>query len=304
MTKIALATCRRLPDWEVDDAPLHEALSALGVEVLRPAWDDPEFDWAACDACLIRTTWDYVPRQDAYVAWADHVATMTRLFNPPEIVRWNTHKGYLRDLELREVPVIPTIWFKAGREPHWREELIESGWSKAFIKPVVGAAAHDTLRFEVTPSGLDEAARHLSLLAPGRPMMLQPYLPGVETEGEYSVILIDGAVTHSVRKYPVPGDYRVQDDHGGKDEPAKLGGDDLALAKRIVAVAEDWVEPKHRSANGESLLYARVDFLRDEAGRLCVTELELVEPSLFFRHSPEAAARLASALICRLKSAR
>lgn len=301
MTRIALATCRKLPDWEVDDGPLHDALSARGVELVRPFWDDHRFDWRACDACLIRTTWDYVPRRDDYVRWAERIAHETRLFNPPEIVRWNTHKGYLRDLELRDVPVIPTIWLKAGGEEHWREELAERGWTKAFIKPVVGAAAHDTLRFELDDDGLSSASRHLGSLAPGRPMMLQPYLPLVETEGEYSVILVDGEVTHAVRKYPVAGDYRVQDDHGGKDEPARLSDADLAVARRIVDVAGEWVLPENRPDQGHALLYARVDFLRDDAGELRVTELELVEPSLFFRHGGAAAERLADALIRRVR---
>jgi hypothetical protein len=48
------------------------------------------------------------------------------------------------------------------------------------------------------------------------------------------------------------------------------------------------------------LLYARVDLLRDDAGRWVLNELEVVEPSLFFRHGPEAAHTLARALLLRL----
>ena len=119
-------------------------------------------------------------------------------------------------------------------------------------------------------------------------MMLQPYVEQVERDGEWSAIFIDGDYSHGVRKVPVAGDYRVQDDFGATDMPATFTVDELALARSIVEAVE------------ADLLYARVDFLRDEHGDLRLTELELVEPSLFFRHAPEAAERLADGLLRRL----
>ena len=88
--RIGLATCRDLPDWEVDDRPLHDALTARGVDLHHPVWDDPTVDWDAFDAVLIRTTWDYMERQEEFAAWAERVP---RLLNPAHIVRWNTHKS-------------------------------------------------------------------------------------------------------------------------------------------------------------------------------------------------------------------
>ncbi|MHC4992098.1 MAG: ATP-grasp domain-containing protein, partial [Planctomycetota bacterium] len=92
MMRIAIATCASLPDWEVDDRPLFAAFEDLGVNAPVVAWDDGAFDWAATDACLIRTTWDYQDRLDDYLQWVDHVSGCTSLYNPPAIVRWNTHK--------------------------------------------------------------------------------------------------------------------------------------------------------------------------------------------------------------------
>ena len=57
--KIALATCVELPGWEVDDRFFHAALDELGVSYDLPPWTDTDVDWAAYDAVLIRTTWDY-----------------------------------------------------------------------------------------------------------------------------------------------------------------------------------------------------------------------------------------------------
>lgn len=287
-----MPTCSNLPDWEVDDAALHAALRARDADIIRPVWDEAGFDWSSCDACLIRTTWDYQEKHDAFVAWAEHVSKQTRLFNPFEVVRWNTHKSYLRDLEERGIPVIQTVWLDAGTDIDVERVLAKRGWTRAFLKPAIGATARETLRFEATPAGIAEAEAHLHRLLPNETMLLQPYLDSVETQGELSAIFLGGRFSHGVRKIPVAGDYRVQDDFGAHDEPATLTNDELALAQRCVAAVEE--------AGGVPLLYARTDFLRDHDGQLRLSELELSEPSLFFRHAPTAAATLADALLQRI----
>lgn len=286
--KVALATCRDLPHWEVDDRPLVAALSAAGVEVMQPAWDDVAFDWSAVAACLIRTTWDYVARRDAFVAWAERAASVTRLFNSSRIVRWNTDKHYLRDLERAGVATIPTIWLRRGTACDIASFVQAQSWDRAFLKPTIGASASGTLRFAADTGGLQDAQRHADMLLRTGDAMLQPYLNRVEVEGEYSAIFVDGRLTHWVRKIPVAGDYRVQDDYGARDERATVDAAAEQAARRAVA------------AVGEPLLYARADFLRDGQGILRLNELELVEPSLFFRHNHDAAERLASALLRRV----
>ncbi|MEC9372196.1 MAG: hypothetical protein VYC34_00055, partial [Planctomycetota bacterium] len=293
--RIALATCANLPDWEVDDAPLHEALRRRGVDLHQPAWDDPRFEWAACDAVLIRTTWDYMERCDEYVAWADRVAARTRLYNPPAVVRWNTHKRYLRELEERGIRTAPTVWLDRGGRADVAGLMRDRGWRRGFIKPAIGATARETLRFAADGEGLAAAQAHVDRLLPREDLMLQPYLETVETAGEVSAIFIDEEVTHCVRKVPVPGDYRVQDDFDAHDEPTTFSGSDLERARAAVGAAE--------SILNVNLLYARADFLRDPAsGDLLLTELEMVEPSLFFRHGPDAADRLAEALLRRIET--
>ncbi|MCH7700355.1 MAG: hypothetical protein IID37_01590 [Planctomycetes bacterium] len=290
--RIALPTCSNLPDWEVDDGPLHAAFADRGVDVERPVWDDARIDWSRYRACLIRTTWDYQEKRQAFVAWAQRIAQMMPLFNPCTIVEWNTHKSYLRDLEQRGLPVTPTVWLNPGELVDLSRILSERGWHRAFLKPAVGATARETLRFEATSAGLADAERHLHRMLQTETMLLQPYWSSVETGGELSAIFVDGRLTHAVRKVPVPGDYRVQDDFGASDELITLSDDEVALARRCMAA----VEP-----NGhEPLLYGRVDFLCDDDGRLRLSELELVEPSLFFRHCPTAADALAEALCRRL----
>ena len=292
--RLALATCRDLPAWEVDDRPLVAALEAGGARVEEPAWDDPRADWASFDACLIRTTWDYMERRDAYVAWAERVGRATRLFNSAAVVGWNTHKSYLRDLEDRGVAIVPTEWLAEGKPAAIGALVGGRGWSRAFLKPVIGATARETLRFAADREGLRAAQDHADRLLPAEGLMLQPYLDRVETDGEVSAIFVDGELTHGVRKVPVTGDYRVQDDFGARDFPYSFAGEERLAAERAVAAAERALEVD------APLLYARADFRRGAQGELLLTELERVEPSLFFRHAPAAAGRLAAALVRRV----
>ena len=111
--RIALASCTDLPDWEVDDQPLHAALCRLGVRLEHPAWDDPAVRWSDFDGVLIRTTWDYVPRHEAFLAWVQAVGRASRIWNDPAVVQWNLDKRYLRALE-REAQANRALVLKSG----------------------------------------------------------------------------------------------------------------------------------------------------------------------------------------------
>ena len=292
--RIALASCDSLPDWEVDDLPLHRALRAMGVDLSVVPWTDPAFPWGAQDGVLVRTTWDYTRRLPEFLAWVDRVASACPLFNPAPVLRWNTTKTYLAELAGQGIPVAPTTWLARGARPDLGAEIAALGVRRAFAKPVVGATAEGTRRLDRDGPDLDLDQAWLHQELERRDMMLQPYLDRVEREGEVSLLFVDGALAHAVRKLPRPGDYRVQDDFGASDGPMTPDPDLLALGARIVAAAEA------RLALQEPLLYARVDLLFDGAGAPVLTELELVEPSLFLRHSPQTAERLARALCRRL----
>ena len=285
--KLALASCRSLFAWEVDDRPLHRVLQARGVAFDQPAWDEPGVDWGAYDAVLVRTTWDYTERPAAFRAWTEAVEGRTRLFNAGPILRWSAHKAYLADLEAAGVSVVPTAYVD---EPVDLAELLaERGWERAFLKPVVGASASGTRRLGAEVGPEDQA--HLEALVAGGGAMVQPYRSSVEARGERSLLLVEGALSHAVHKLPRPGDYRVQDDHGATDRATAPREAELDQARRALAhVAERF---------GEAPLYARADFLEGPEGpELC--ELELVEPSLFLRHRFAAAEDLAGALLARL----
>ena len=286
--RFALASCADLLSWEVDDWPLHSQLLRRGHTISTPAWTDPGVDWSVFDAVLLRTTWDYAHQRDAFVAWADRVARQTLLINSAELVRWNTDKRYLKALALSGVRTIETCWIERGERLDVRFEMDRRGWRRGFIKPVFGATARETLRFSATEEGLTQAQAHLDRLVKDEPLMLQPYVGSVEQVGERSAIVIAGAVTHAVVKRAVPGDYRVQDDHGGTDALTDLTQEEQDLVEKTVAAVPF------------PCLYVRVDMLENDEGHPCVIECEAVEPSLFFRHGRHAAVSLAEALEARV----
>lgn len=289
--RVALATSSSLPDWEVDDAPLVAALESRGVSVSQPAWDSADEDWSRFDACLLRTTWDYQERLDEFLAWVQRMSRETKLINPKSVVEWNIRKSYLRELEQDGARCIPTLWLERGSSVDLASLVREAGWSTGFIKPLVGANARETYRF-----GGDDLATvqvEIDRLLRTESLLLQPYVESVESQGEVSAIFFDGAFSHGVRKIPKAGDYRVQDDWGASDEQWVPSSEQLRDAHHILEHVEARCSPDER------LLYARLDFLFLEDGALGLNEAEVIEPSLFFRHSAEAGARLADALLHR-----
>lgn len=280
--RIALASHRQLPAEETDDHALEAALRARGATVETPAWDDPAVDWSAYDLVVPRTTWNYTERYPDFLAWAEAVGAVSRLVNPLSVIRWNTDKSYLAALP---VPQAPTRFLPAGQRPDLAAWMDVLGATQALLKPVVGAGGYGSLRF--SRSTVEAGEEHVARAPVDQ--LLQPYLPSVERFGEVSAIYFGGAFSHAVRKRPVPGSYLVQSEHGASDEPHVLSPAERALCEQtLAAAAARWPEP---------LAYARVDLLHDDAGAPLCNELELVEPSLFFRHDPASADRFAAVLM-------
>ncbi|WP_345292440.1 hypothetical protein [Kangiella marina] len=280
--KIAIASCFDLPDWEKDDLPFFRALEANGIEYQILPWDS-DTDWHQFDACLLRTTWDYQDRFEEFMGWVDRVSTQTQLINPTAIIRWNSHKRYLQELQHAGITIAPSEWLLKGKLYNIEKLMQQHGWKKGFIKPLVGANARECLPFENTAEGIAEAQKHADRLTPTEDLVLQPYLSNVESFGETSGIFFAGEYSHGTRKVPVKGDFRVQDDYGASDYPYQLSDEERELAQKAIAYVTKTISLP---------LYARVDFLHHKDGAVYVNEVELIEPSLFFRHGGKQSCEL------------
>lgn len=269
-----------------EDACVVDALGRAGLRAIRLDWADPAVDWSRIPAALFRTTWDYFHRFGEFAPWLERVAGQARLFNDAALVRWNMDKHYLRDLDRAGCRVVPTVYLERG-DPHpLARHVADAGFAECILKPAVSGGARHTYRFMA-----EQSARHEALfrsLIAAEAMMLQPFVASVPSEGETSLILIDGGCTHAIRKRPKAGDFRVQDDFGGTVHPHEPTLAERDLARRAIAACP-----------GDAL-YARVDLVRGASGDPEIMELELIEPELFFRFGPHAADRLAEGIARRL----
>ena len=268
--KIALVNCAVLPEPDLDEQPLLDALRLRGHEATTAAWDDPAVDWTAFDCCPIRATWNYAHHTEAFDAWLARTATQTVLINPPETLRWNIHKGYLAELQARGIPLIPTALFEKGAACDIRAESDKRAWSRIVIKPTISAGSFGTRAFDLGTESA-EAQAFYDEMTRSRGMMIQRFIPSVETVGETSIVMIDGRLTHAVEKRPRFDD---QEERVFLREP--VTEEMRSLADRVLDAA------------GKEHLYARVDVIPDDDGSLMLSELEMLEPSLFFSLYPPA----------------
>jgi len=301
--RLALATCAQLPELDPDDLPLRAALADRGVPTDVVVWDDPTVDWAAYPHVLIRSTWDYTDRPTQFADWTRRVERTSTLLNPADVVGWNIDKTYLRDLEQRGIPIVPTIWLDPERNLDARAIHTRfPAFGDFVIKPTVSAGSRDTGRYDAgqTPSRSLAITHAKNLLAVGRRVMLQRYLTQVDTQGETALVYVDGALSHTVRKEPLlEGPYRAGEQEGVLAREKVLTTREPSEQER--ALGDLVVAELGKVFPGEApLLYARVDLIPDDEGRPVVLEVELAEPSLFFEHSPGAVERFADAVGARL----
>jgi glutathione synthase/RimK-type ligase-like ATP-grasp enzyme len=288
VSRVCFVTCLLWPDISESDGLVARALERGGVRVEARAWNERTADFGGFDAVVLRSNWDYHFEPEAFLGWLDRLErTGARIFNPPALVRWNVSKRYLIALHAAGVPTVATAVLEDESRAGLEAIMRHHGWSAAVLKPEIGASAHDTRL--VTGETVAEAAAAIATGTIRRPVLVQPFVEEVRTRGEWSLIFIDGALTHSVLKRPAAGDFRVQSHLGGttRAEPAPPGVADAARAALHALPAAP--------------LYARIDGVETAAGFL-IMEVEVNEPGLFFTHAPAAAPVFAEAILRRLRA--
>jgi len=258
MPDVALMTCSAFPEGIAEDRALFDALAHRGLRAEPIVWGAPVPDAALL---VLRGVWDYVERVDEFRAWL--ASAGSRLWNPAPVVEWNHHKSYLKDLARRGCRVVPTAFLPKG-------EIAEI---TGVVKPAVGSGARGARR-----------VRNEEVVA-NEDLIVQPFLPAIEVQGELSLVYFAGEYSHAVRKLPAKGDWRVQVEHGGTVEPHEATAEERAVA--------------FFALSGIEHLYARVDLVRDLHGKPAVIELELIEPELFLLWNDGAADRFAAAIADR-----
>ncbi len=280
---IALITCRDLPALDGDDRLLLPAFAARAIEVRPAIWDDPREIWSEYRGVILRNCWDYHERLQPFEAWLRRLRSdEVLLANPVDVVLGNIDKRYLRALEARGIPIVPTHWVDAGDEAADLASILAGrGWREAILKPTVSAGSRNT--FRCTAGGREDQLRLAGILSVSG-AMIQPFLPEIQTEGEWSFLYFGGELSHVVVKTPTGGDFRVQKNFGGKYRTApRPPAEGLRLAEHVLQEA------------ARGLLYARIDLVRHQ-GAWVLAELEVTEPSLYFTEDPDSPRRFVAAV--------
>lgn len=271
--RIVLATCLNIPEPDFDEPFMLDALRAAGHEVEVCAWDSPSVAWEAFELCLVRSTWNYYLDPNGFRDWIHKVDAATTIANPAKILLDNLDKRYLAHLESKGTRIIPTEWLSRGDSADLAEIINRRGWSDVgvVIKPTISAGSWNTRRAETAEHG--QAFLNESLQE--RDMMVQRFMPSVASGGERSLVRIGEVFTHAIEKMPR---------FDGEDESVS---DAMPVQTQEIELAERILDDALGSAKA-NLTYARVDLIRDDHGQAMLSELELIEPSLFLKQAPHS----------------
>lgn len=255
-----------------------QALAETDIEVHDTAWTEPLT--RAYDLVTPLLAWGYHLRPDDFAAVLEDLNVAgAKLRNPAEIVTWNIDKRYLRDLAEAGVRIVPTLFTDRVTEAVIMQARADFG-DTLVIKPVFSAGAKDTVVWSQTSVPAD---------GPDGLAMIQPFLPAVQSEGEWSLLFYGGRFSHAILKTPKAEDFRSQPDYGAHLRTQPPPAEARELAEAAIAYV-----------GADKLLYARADMVRDEAGRFCLMELELIEPDLYLTYDADAPARLAKAFVAAI----
>jgi glutathione synthase/RimK-type ligase-like ATP-grasp enzyme len=279
MRRICFLSMDSLDGYTFDDNLAIEPLRVLEFEVSTISWRDQSVDWNDFEAVIIRTTWDYQKSPAEFLEVLRKIdASNARLENSLAIVEWNLAKTYLRELEAKGVRIVPTIWDETSvSKPKFDEWKAYFTTDELIIKPIISATAEFTYRL----SDFDE---NLTEVFTNKPFMVQPFMPNVVEEGEFSLFYFGEKYSHTILKTPKAKDFRVQEEYGGIIQAVEPSAKLRAAADKVL----DCIKPLP--------LYLRVDFVRDENDDFCLMELELIEPSMYIRMDDQAPISFAKAV--------
>lgn len=270
-----------------EDGLVQQALEDAGYRVIKVSWDNATFDWSKVSLVLIRTTWDYSARFHEFKCWLERVAQQTCLINSPTLINWNIDKCYLQDLHQKGITIPPTHIVAARATTSLSALQRELGWEQMVLKPAVSAGGRHT--YKVTVETVQEQEALFQDLIAAEAMVLQPFLHNIVKKGEVAFMVINGKVTHAVLKKAKKGEFRVQDDFGGSVEVYQPSEAEISFAEQVVAACP------------EQPIYARVDMVWDNHNQMALSEIELIEPEMWFRNYPLAAQKLAVAIGDKMK---
>ncbi|WP_316734410.1 hypothetical protein [Pedobacter aquatilis] len=259
------------PTVESEDDKLLLFLKEKGLNIEMVIWNDEKINWENYQLAILKSPWDYFDLYEDFKIWLNLLEEKNiRLLNPIDVIRWNADKHYLKDIEAAGLNITPSIFITDGEEINLNAFFEKFNTDKLIVKPCVSGGAKNT--FKVTLDNVEEINQKLRLLIQKEDFIIQPFLPEILENGEWSFIFFNDIYSHTLVKKAKQGDFRVQPAHGGS---VHVQNPDKAL----IEIAAEYVK-----LFAKNCLYARVDgtFVNNQ---FLLMELELIEPFLFLNTS-------------------
>jgi hypothetical protein len=260
---------------------IRPAVENLGHQWSVIDWEAPIEHFTGIDLVVLGTCWNYQDKEEAFLAKLEALQNAgVAVCNSPDVVRWNICKTYLQELEKTGASTVPTLWLDTASTDDVQNAFAQFECDTIVAKRQIGAGAEG------------QSILHLGSVPHDwrmdRPAMLQPFLPAIQAEGEFSFIFIDGEFSHALIKRAAQADYRIQSLYGGTEEMIMPAPGDLVSAASIISNLP-FAPP----------LYARIDMVRRD-NKLLLMEAEMIEPYLYPVEGPDLGARMAKAIDRRL----
>ena len=289
--RIGFVTSEDLPDCIADDRLAFDPLARHGFVTEPIVWDRATAtDLERFDAVIFRSCWNYHHKPVAFAAWCQMLLGLSvQTFNDLAIIEWNFHKRYVLELAQHDV-LIPRSLLIDEHCPDVTMGLatwLAAGTSEqVVVKPAVSMSGYDTYCVARRDAArIESLVREIRL---ERDVIVQDFVAEVLDSGELSFVYFNGCFSHAVRKTPAKGEFRVQEEHGGRRDAYVPPAIEIATIDAIQAVIP-----------GQTL-YSRIDVVPHN-GQFIVMELEVIDPMLYLASDSGASDRFADAIASRLR---
>lgn len=262
-----------------EDGLLMDGLEKLNLKTIKKDWNDHNFNWSSTKSAIFRSTWDYFDQFSNFRNWLDIVKDQCFLINPYKQINWNLDKHYLLDLQKKDLPIVESVFVSKKSQLDLETISKSKNWKNIVVKPTISGAARHT--YHLKNNEIKKFQNKWLSLTNNEDFMVQEFQKNILSSGEIAVMLFGGKYSHSVLKKAKKGDFRVQDDFGGSVEIINPSLEIIDLAEKTVKSLKTMP------------LYARVDIILDNGNNPVISELELIEPELWFRFKEESAYKLA-----------
>ena len=262
-----------------EDRLVMDGLEKLNLRTIKKDWNDTNFNWSSTKSAIFRSTWDYFDQFSNFRNWLELVKEQCYLINPYEQINWNLDKHYLLDLQKLDLPIVESVFVSKKTQLNLETISKSKNWKDIVIKPTISGAARHT--YHLKNDEIKKFQDKWLSLTNDEDFMVQEFQKNILSTGEIAVMLFGGEYSHSVLKKAKKGDFRVQDDFGGSVEKINPSLEIIELAEKTVKSLKTMP------------IYARVDIIFDNGSNPVISELELIEPELWFRFKEESAYKLA-----------